>query len=157
MSHPHSRSDQATVCACSSEWRLAHPKGVQRLEMWRCLIRVMDQHDHSLARGRAPLDRNSHTQGAPALLHRHTQQEGPKERITSPCSETTHTPDEMCSCATNQMRISPCSLSWLEGHPQPHSTLFPGCAVTRANAVSGQATPSEVQKAMQIIFKTLIE
>lgn len=53
-SHPHSRSNQTTACACSSEWRLAHPRGVQRLEMWKCIIRVMDQHDHALAQGKAP-------------------------------------------------------------------------------------------------------
>lgn len=67
MSHPCSRSNQTTVRACSSERRLAHPKGVQRLEMCRCIIRVVDWHDHALAQDRAPSDRSNPAHVAPHM------------------------------------------------------------------------------------------
>lgn len=50
------------------------------------------------------------------------RQEAPKEMITSPCTETGHTPVEMFSCDINQRRISESTV--MVGEPPPAAHGF---------------------------------
>lgn len=129
-SHPRSRSDQTTVLACSTQPRLARPKrapeagNVQVHHRGDGLAQTQPgwcQGSPSCTQPRAAPTGNSvhHSTGT-------QRQEGPKEMITSPCSETSRPPVEMFSSVIKPNENFSEFPSWLERQPQRHVALQPG-------------------------------